>query len=83
MQYQNHEIVHILDCGVQLTASVSTINSGPGFPLLPSESLATNRSEYVAPGFKSSTERVILLPFFSEDDICTTPPYDQSCAYSL
>ena len=63
-------IIHCDALGVQLTASVSIINSGLGFPgAVDSPSEATtlstlSRTVYVVPGFKSSILFCILLLLF-------------------
>jgi len=62
-----HSITHCDAFGVQLTASVSIINSGEGLPppvASPFEATllnTTNLTVYVVPGFKSSMFVCILL----------------------
>jgi hypothetical protein len=62
--------MHCDALGVQLTASVSMINSGlglPGAPTSPSDEPTANtlsRTVYVDPGFKSSMLAWILLFLF-------------------
>jgi hypothetical protein len=68
--HSNYKSVHCDALGVQLTASVSIISSGLGFPGAPASPSADptastlSRTVYVDPGFKSSILACILLFLF-------------------
>ncbi len=70
-----HKTMHCDAFGVQLTASVSMINSGLGFPGVadpPSEATTRStlsRTVYVVPGFKSSILACILLFLFLDTSL--------------
>jgi len=55
--------------GVQPTCSVSMINSGPAFPLDPSEFRQEARTQYVIPGSKSIASPVTILPSPATDKV--------------
>lgn len=71
----HHKIIHCDAFGVQLTASVSMINSGLGLPGVadpPCEATTRStlsRTVYVVPGFKSSILACILLFLFLDTSL--------------